>query len=230
MKKFLVSFAFVAICAVAQAQIVGSRSSAYVVTETKTSPKGWNEFNIQYNPTKLVPDNGDSFSMSGISLEWNKVRSLLSTSPLYLQYGFGIQYNWGSEDDTDYDGGYKEGYEYNIKMLGVKVPVNVLYHYDIPNSQFAIEPHAGLNFRIHAYGNAEAKSVSWNGSTKSHDYDVFSSDDMEEPWNRFQIGYNLGVNAVYEKLVFGITYTGDFSELGKDLNMSVWNIKFGVRF
>ena len=222
MKKFLVSFAFIAMCLSAQAQIVDVFGDSYEVKDVKIVKevkKGWKEFSLEYNPSRLVPDEGDSFSMSGINIGWGWARSLSSSLPLYLQYGIGIQYFWGKNDVpyavNEY---YTKDVEQSIYMLGIKVPFNVIYHYDIPNTAFAIEPLVGLNIRANALGERDNKGY--------REDDCF----VDLDWNRVQIGYNIGVNAVYDKFVFGVSYTGDFSELGEDLNMSVWNIKVGVRF
>ena len=252
MKKIF-SFALVAmlaVCATASAQ-----SSSNNKFKDFINSSAWSEASIQYNPTSIVYDasGADDLSLTGLSLEYNKAFSISKTMPLYVTAGLGLQYSFGKEtfDDWEYiSAGVKEGYsdEFKYSIFSVKIPVNLLYHLDITkDGKFAVEPMAGLNFRLHISAtqtiDEEKYQWKWDGNggrvqtdpeTNSGSRSFFDKDDMgssDATWNRFQLGYNVGANFVYDKkYVLGVSYTGDFTELCKKTNLSIWNIKVGMRF
>ena len=202
MKKcfFLALTAMFAVCTTASAQFSNSGNSG---SSASGSFEDWNEFNVQYNSTKL---GSDADAISGFSLEYDKAFNLTNSAPVYLQTGIGVQYSFKSED------GYKLNY------FWAKVPVNVLYHWDVTgDGKFAIEPLCGLNFRIGISGKQEVGS---------YDYDIYSDTDGK----RFQFGFNVGANFVFNKFVVGASYNGDFTEIVEKAKVSVWNIKLGYRF
>lgn len=75
------------------------------------------------------------------------------------------------------------------------------------------------------------------------DFDVFDNDDMEDDdftWNRFQMGWQIGVNVNFQKAYLGLSYGGDFTKTvkymdgltgsGKDYKMKTTSITLGFKF
>lgn len=184
-----------------QAQIVSSRSSMttrQVIEEPKTFD-GWSTLYFQWNPMSLSPKHGDSESFTGFSFGYSKATSLTQSLPLFLESGLGVQYSyWSGEWYTDDD---------EMNLLSAKIPVSVMYKYDIPNTSISIVPNLGLDLRFNILGNA---------NIDDEDFNLFDEDDMGEDnaWSRFQIGWHIGVNAMFNnKFMLGVSYGTDFSKI-----------------
>ena len=75
-------------------------------------------------------------------------------------------------------------------------------------------PYVGVNLRFNLFGEQkETAEGSYDGEyfSESDTCDLFSKDDMDYPFGRFQAGLNLGVNIEFEKYTVGIGYVNDFS-------------------
>lgn len=213
MKKLLSLAVLAMMCLQVQAQIVSSRSSM-VTRQVYDEPKsytGWSTFGIEYLPSKFSGD-GDSESFSGVALNYTNAISLTQSVPLFLEWGLGGQYSFYSEDD------------FKIHYASVKVPLNLIYDYQIPGTSINLDPYVGLKARFNVWGEAKeeyyGESESWN---------LFASD--EGDWNRFQIGWNIGVKARFNNSFFvGIGYGSDFSEIANDLKVNEVSISLGLVF
>ena len=132
-------------------------------------------------------------------------------------------------------------------MLTAKVPVSLLYHIDIPNSDFAIEPFVGIDFKYNILGSVKQKltEIKEYVGTGSGYYD----DDVYEETtkinnifdkkkcdghqaNRFQAGWHVGANFVYKKAFIGISYGQDFSKFHDDIDLkfNTLSATLGCRF
>lgn len=88
------------------------------------------------------------------------------SAPLYLEIGAALQYAFYSDEvgQDDYEG---VTLKYTGNMLTAKVPVSLLYHVAIPNSDFAIEPFAGIDFKYNIIGTAKREvTYKYYGETK----------------------------------------------------------------
>ena len=110
-------------------------------------------------------------------------------------------------------------------MLSAKVPVQLLYKWDVPYSKFSLLPYFGLNFRFNILAKQKKEDIMMkaNGEIvdqKKATIDCFDSGDMgksDYTWNRFQAGWELGVKATYDsKYMIGFSYGTDFNEIGKN--------------
>lgn len=200
------------------AQIVSSRSTG--VTKQEAPADGWSMFYLQWNPSSFVPDQGSSESFTGLSMGWNKAVSLTPSNPLFLEFGIGLQYSFKKLDkymgwDVDI----------NYSMFSLKAPVQVDYAYNIPNSTIALIPNAGLDFRFNVGGKMKSDDVSIN---------LFDKDDMggsDNTWNRFQVGWHIGLNASFnKKLLLGLSYGSDFSEIATKTKISTTSLTVGFFF
>lgn len=122
-------------------------------------------------------------------------------------------------------------------MLTAKVPVSLLYHVAIPNSDFAIEPFAGIDFKYNIIGTAKAKSEeTYNNKTDKDEEkidNIFDKKDCDgHQANRFQAGWHVGANFVYKKAFIGISYGQDFSKFHDDIDLkfNTLSATLGCRF
>lgn len=215
-----------------------------------TIPNEWQTGYFQWNPSTFVPKKGDDQSFTGLSLGWSKAFSISQTHPLFLEAGVGLQYSFYSEDESETE--RIDGERVKVTLtekyngLSMKVPVHLLYAWDIPNSKVQLIPFVGLNLRYNFSGKIKYEwDASVGGYTldaddleeagfEDQDYNVFDKDDMggsKNTWKRFQIGWELGVKARFnQKYLLGISYGSDFSEIAKKVKIHTTSITLGYCF
>lgn len=231
MKKLFVLAVMAMFTVASQAQIVSSRSTG--ITKVEQPKNGWSTFGIEYLPSSLNPDKGDSQSFTGIGLTWTKATSIMQDQPLFLEAGIGLQYSFYSESENEeyYNGFGYSTYETeeNWKMASLKVPVNVIYSYQVPSTNISVDPYLGLRFRFNVYGEVEEKA---DGDSES--YNLFDKDDMgssDDTWNRFQLGWQIGVKARFNNSFYvGVAYGSDFGEVCEKVKVSETQLSLGFVF
>lgn len=209
MKKFLM-LAFMAVIMVqANAQIVSSRSSMVTrhVTKEPKSNDGWKTLGVEYLPGSFSYDGG-SESFTGWAINYTRATSVTQSAPLFLEYGAGVQYSYTSED-------YR-----TINYVSVKVPVNLIYDFKIPNTNINLDPYVGLKLRYNVWGEYDND---YYGS-----YNLFGD---KYDWNRFQVGAQIGVKARFNNKFFvGLGYGFDFNEIAEDITVNELSLSAGIVF
>ena len=192
----------------------------------------FNTVDLTYSPINektTIGDRSSTTDYNGISLNWSQARLMTDKLPIYLQYGAGAQFSWYTDSSSsDY---------YDVKtttsFLTVKVPVNVLYNFAIPNTNLSVMPYLGLNAQVHVLGQTKA-SQEYDGETETTKVNYFSKDDMEDPYNRFVLGWQIGAMVSYDKYFVGIGYNGPVTSLYKNgdfkIQTSQVNISLGIMF
>lgn len=230
----------------------GLAQSTSVGTTSTEGTKGWNTLYVQYNPSSLVPEKGDSKSFTGFSIGYNRAFSVSQSTPLYLEAGIGVQYSYYSESETVSDGLYTSPYEYKYSVLSAKIPVSIGYALRIPNTPISVNPYVGIDLRGNIYGKMKYDWTDFiHHSTEigsgSGNINLFSKDDWgewygypDEPeakeevdasvWKRFQLGWHAGVNFKYNKLLLGVSYGSDFSEIYKECKIHTTSVTLGYCF
>lgn len=213
--------------------------------------KGWNSLYVQYNSIgtsyslssfngkyedygdeyqKAIDNSGMSDKLNAFTIGYNRAINLTPSTPLYLEVGAALQYAFYSDEE-------KEHFKYTANMLTAKVPVSLLYHVAIPNSDFAIEPFVGIDFKYNIIGTAK-REVTYKYNNKTYkDKDkidnIFDKKKCDgHPANRFQAGWHVGANFVYKKAFIGISYGQDFSKFHDDIDLkfNTLSATLGCRF
>lgn len=234
-KAIMVAVALIASTS-AFAQFSNAKSPA---SATSSDNKGWSTVYFEYSPSKLSysGDEDDSQSFTGLSLGYNRAFSLSNSVPLFLETGIGVQYSFYS-DEEEYSGYYYSAKaNLDVYIVSANIPVELLYAWQIPNSTVELIPHAGINLRFNALGEATVKAEASSGYSKGSaekSYNLFDKDDMESiesnTFNRFQIGWKIGVKARFNKrFMIGLAYGSD-SEISKKINTSGVNLTAGITF
>lgn len=244
--KFLALGALLAISSGAYAQFTNTTMSS---SSSSSNSDGWNTVWVEYNPIKMKYDvsGAKDQSMTGFSAGFSKAFSLSQGMPVFLEAGIGLQYakysasksNSNNDDDSGYYGtrgygdydeddyeDYEDGYGSSfgdITLWSVKVPVNLLYNYVIPNSNISLAPFVGATLRYNVSGTIKAGNK---------DVDLFDKKDMGEVcWERLQFGWQIGVKARFgQNYMAGISYGNDFSEITKKAKFQTISIALGYTF
>jgi hypothetical protein len=195
---------------------------AKTTTTKTTAPKatsvgslaGWQSFYVQYNPLDMH-FSSDGFSansgFSAITAGWNQAMPIAGATPLFFQYGVGIQYGWDSNDGE------------KATLLSAKIPLNLVYSFQLPGTSVSLDPYAGIYGRAFIIGKSSYEGESWN---------YFSEDDMGEgnTWNRFQLGAQFGINVNFSQFYAGIGYGMDILEVTDDTTIRGLDITLGMKF
>ena len=172
MKKLLI-LAVVAIMGLsASAQFANSGSGSTTVSDNN----GWSTVYAEWNPmTYYYTGKGDydDTNFNAVSLGFSRAFALSQSTPIFLEAGLAAQYGFHSDSDGD------DNYEATIKyqVLSLKVPVNFLYKWSIPNSSVELMPFLGLTMRGNLWGEEKYET--------SGKY----ADDDEETANLFEKRY-----------------------------------------
>lgn len=245
--KFLALAAAMMISTTSFAQF--SQSKSFSNSNNEIS-KGWNSLYVQYNSIgtsyslssfngkyedygdeyqKAIDNSGLSEKLNAFTIGYNRAINLTPSTPLYLEIGAALQYAFYSDEEVTL--------KYTANMLTAKVPVSLLYHVAIPNSDFAIEPFVGIDFKYNIIGTAK-REVTYKYNNKTYkDKDkidnIFDKKKCDgHPANRFQAGWHVGANFVYKKAFIGISYGQDFSKFHDDIDLkfNTLSATLGCRF
>lgn len=257
--KFLALVAAMMISTTSFAQFSQSKSSSNSSNEIS---KGWNSLYVQYNSIgtsyslssfdygdedqKAIDNSGLSDKLNAFSIGYNRAINVAPSIPLYVEFGAALQYAFYSDEASNEDKGSYYTDKYTVKYTGhiltAKVPVSLLYHIDIPNSDFAIEPFAGVDFKYNISGSGKQKETeeySYRGDDPEIDEETTKIDNFFDkkkcdghPANRFQAGWHVGANFVYKKAFIGISYGQDFSKFHDDIDLkfNTLSATLGCRF
>lgn len=231
--KFFAVAACLAISSGAYAQFTNNSSSS---SSTSVNPDGWSTVWVEYNPIKVKFDVSgvDDESLTGFSAGYSKAFSISQGYPIFLEAGVGLQYANYSDSEKVYISGFGTvTVDQDITIWSAKVPVNLLYKYDLPNSNISIAPFVGATLRYNLSGTLKYEAAGY-----SEKYDLFDDDDMDdanfldgESWKRFQIGWQIGVKArVGQHFMAGISYGNDFSEIAYKSTIQTTSITLGYTF
>ena len=230
-KLFFVAIALL-VSSVSFAQF-SNNSNQYSATTGATD--GWSTLWVEWNPSTFKSDQrylkrilDGSQSFTGISAGYSHALNVLSGTPLFVETGVGFQYSFCTYiADEDYYG-YDDEEEFKLSMFSVKVPLNLLYKLNQPNSSVSLLPFAGLYARYNIFGKAIDKNKN------DEDYDLFDIDDefwTKKEGKRFQMGWSVGLKALLgQKILLGVSYCSDISECSKDSNISNASITLGYTF
>lgn len=248
--KFLALVAAMMISTTSFAQFAQFSQSKSSSNSSNEISKGWNSLYVQYNSIgtsyslssfdygdeyqKAIDNSGLSDKLNAFSIGYNRAINLTPSTPLYLEVGAALQYAFYS-DEVDLDDYRETTLKITGSMLTAKIPVSLLYHVAIPNSDFAIEPFAGIDFKYNIIGTAKAKSEkTYNNKTYEEKIDnIFDKKDCGgHQANRFQAGWHVGANFVYKKAFIGISYGQDFSKFHDDIDLkfNTLSATLGCRF
>lgn len=233
MKKSIIfaAVAFMLMSVTASAQFMQSNGTS----KTQASVEDvFSTFDLTYSPVTMKASydgESDTEDFNGLSLNWAQARLLTDQLPVYLQYGAGVQFTW--KTDTRSDDYYDMKVKNTSTFLTVKVPVNVLYNFTIPNTALSVMPYVGLNAQIHVLGQSKT-TTTYEDEKETNKMSYFSKDDMEDPYNRFVIGWQIGAMVSFNKYFVGIGYSGPVTNLYKQddfkINYNQVNISLGIKF
>lgn len=195
----------------------------YGISEKSGIIRDYNRVGLSYNNDAYNLDNGakEDFewesnpSLNGLGINYVHGFKLSSVLPMFVEVGANVNFNFGSFKlfDESY-GGTIYSFKAKMQNINLQVPVNYVYRFNV-SEDFSIAPYLGVNLKMNVIGKIkEMVEATIGGQTEKEEAEwqnLYSSDDMEgEAWNRFQIGWQVGVGFQYSKIYLGVQYGTDF--------------------
>ena len=230
--KRIIALVAILMCTTAFAQTTRSEGSQ------SSSEKGWNSIYASYNMLKYSQEMfGYNKAYNGFSIGYDRAIGLTSKIPFYVEIGGAIQYAGQYIKANDEDNDVKA----TSNLLSVKVPVSILYRWNVANSNWSIIPKAGFDGRFNVLGKGietyTDSDYSHKLTTTTNRYNMFKEgENGKDGYNglnasgdkcsRFQVGWHVGANVEYKSLLLGITYGADMNAFCKEYSEFVSNIHF----
>lgn len=184
-------------------------SAAMLVATLPMFAEGYNRVGVSYNNTHFGAtwdnaDSDDNFNLNGVAIDYIHGFSLSSATPIFIETGAKI--NFGFRSESEEFGGSK--YTEKINLNTLSIPVNFVYRWDAA-SDFSIQPYVGLNFKLHLSGTEKDTHEDKDGKVENK-YNMFKKEDFDPTFNRFQMGWHIGVGFQYKPFYLGISWGTDF--------------------
>ena len=204
MKKFYSFFAAVILLFVSTssfAQFVGGNGKGYRVTSDSFST-----FWLGYAPTSWKVGDTSESGYNTFSLGITHMSSL-SGSPVFLEYGAYVDWMNKTKSKRTYN------------FLDIKVPVNLMYPLAIADG-ITFFPYVGLNVRGYVLGNNTYRSGDF-----SETFEYFGESNY---YNRFGLGYQVGLCASFSTIMARIGYEDMFTSIHKDTIQKINYLTLGI--
>lgn len=191
-----------------------------------------NSVSIKFSYISMTFENPiENIDATGFSFVANENFRLLKQLPLYLGIGAGLQYtgidlpnpiDLKREYNTEFGNQTVHTKVSSIHFASFRFPITIGYKWKIvPELDFSIYPHLGLNMR-------------WNFAGWIGYYSPFDKQEMKEvglnAWDKFQTGYNIGCDVMLKRISIGLSYSKDFEEIDKKTKVSSFYVNFGYNF
>ncbi|MBO5685581.1 MAG: outer membrane beta-barrel protein, partial [Alistipes sp.] len=128
--------------------------------------------------------------------------------PLYFEFGANMMWGFGKDEE--------DWYENKLSLLSFNVPLALTYQFSL-GEKVKIAPYAGLNLCVHLKGEVD-------------EVDMFGSDYDEGDGDRFNVGGLAGINFTYGKLVLGVGYMLNFTEILQETKLKYPAFSIGIQF
>lgn len=255
MKNFKKIFAvvFMGCTLSASAQFTGGNTKS-VGSSVVADTDSYNRFSLSYDNTSLSANkhlkkyfNGeDKMGINGFGLEYTHGFSVSRTLPMFVEAGIKFNMGFGSVSDGDEYNGYKYDEIMKVQDFSFIVPIN--YTYRIPIGEgMNIAPYIGINLKLHAMSRMKF-DMKFEDDDLQEEWDdeyedeskwknVFDKDDMgnkDYTWNRFQMGWQVGVGFSVKKFYIGLQYGTDFIHAfnykKETISSGCFTAKIGINF
>ena len=165
-------------------------------------------------------DEDPSFSTNGFGLNYIHGFGLSNSLPMFLEVGGNINFNFYSNTEEFKFMGETEKYKSQFQNINLQVPVNFVWRFNVVDD-LTIAPYVGLNFKVHFTSKMRAyMDGEWDDKAEEDEakqwMNLFSDDkdkgtgNKDLTWNRFQMGWHVGVTFQYSQWSLGVQYGTDF--------------------
>lgn len=192
-------------------------AAALIAASVSMNAQDYNRVALSYDYTGLNfnkemdwfgTDKAETLGTNGFGL--NYIHGFGVANNMFVEVGANVDFLFGSRTETYYD----EEASFKTQNINLQVPVNFVYRFNITEG-VSIDPYVGLNFKLHFTDKYKETYKDEDGEESSKWISFF--DDGEDAmgskdatWNRFQMGWHVGVGVNYEKYYLGVQVGTDF--------------------
>lgn len=217
-------------------------AAALIAASVSMNAQDYNRVALSYDYTGLNfnkdmdmfdTEKAETLGTNGFGL--NYIHGFGVANNMFVETGANVDFLFGSRTEK-----FDEGeYTFKTQNINLQVPVNFVYRFNITEG-VSIDPYVGLNFKLHfseRLKEGDDEDDKWmsvfddgQGGMGSKDY----------TWNRFQMGWHVGVGVNYEKYYLGVqvgtdfipAYSHDFKEDGESYKCKVntTNVKVSLGY
>lgn len=167
-------------------------------------------------------------NMNGLSVGYVHGFNITSM-PMFIETGLKLSAGFGSKSEKD------DGYKLELKnrLMSLTVPVSYVYKFQLGDA-VVLSPYAGFDFKVHLLGKSKVEESGYFGD-ESYTVNIFDKDDMEgDTFNRFQMGWHVGVGAEWNSFYGGVEVGTDFlrfySNDGVKVSSGTFAVNLGYKF
>ncbi|TFU93659.1 hypothetical protein E4T81_06790 [Barnesiella sp. WM24] len=186
---------------------------ALIAASVSMNAQDYNRVALSYDYTGLsfnkemdffYTEKAETLGTNGFGL--NYTHGFGVANNMFVEAGANIDFLFGSRTEKE------DGWEETLKTqnINLQVPVNFVYRFNITEG-VSIDPYVGLNFKLHFSERMRFEDEEETGKWES----VFDDGEdamwgKDNTWNRFQMGWQIGVGLNYEKYYLGVQVGTDF--------------------
>lgn len=189
--------------------------------------------NTRYSFNKYFTGGSDNnFTTNGGGVAYTHGFNLSKRYPIFLETGINADFNFGSltlkQSYEEVEYWLRVNANQKQQFIYLQVPLNFVFQYHATNN-FTISPYAGFNMKLNVIGrfrtgydistNLPLDILSEYGiygqdlKQEGEWQNIYDRNDMgsnDNTYNRFQVGWQVGVGFGYKHAYLGIQYGTDF--------------------
>ncbi|MDE6190576.1 MAG: PorT family protein [Muribaculum sp.] len=187
-------------------------AAALIAASVSMNAQDYNRVALSYDYTGLNfnkemdmfgTDKAETLGTNGFGL--NYIHGFGVANNMFVEAGANVDFLFGSRTEK-YVGGE---YTFKTQNINLQVPVNFVYRFNITEG-VSIDPYVGLNFKLHfseRFKDGDGEDDKW---MSVFDDGEDAMDGKDYTWNRFQMGWHVGVGVNYERYYLGVQVGTDF--------------------
>lgn len=185
--------------------------------------EGYNRVAVSYDHTNLSfnkdaasfldADGSETAGLNGFGL--NYIHGFGVAENMFVETGANVDFLFGNKSFKESEDGDWWEDKYKFQNINIQVPVNFVYRFNLTEG-VSLDPYIGLNFKLHLTEKYQNEFSDSDGDKYEGDWvSVFDDgekamDGKDYTWNRFQMGWHVGIGCNYEKYYLGVQVGTDF--------------------
>lgn len=191
-------------------------AAAMLVGALVANAEGYNRAGVSYEHPMVNfnkeanewNDKSETLGMNGFGL--NYVHGFGVATNMFVEVGGNVNFSFGNKS-VSYDDAKDETKFQNINLT---VPVNYVYRISL-TEEVSLDPYAGINFKLNLATKYKNKYTDEDGVVEDDWVNVYNDNDKnmngkDYTWNRFQMGWQVGVGCNYNQYYVGVQFGTDF--------------------
>lgn len=159
-------------------------------------------------------EKGETVGLNGFGI--NYIHGFGVAKNMFVETGANFNFDFGTKSLKETDEESWEEYKTKFQNINLQVPVNFVYRFNVTEN-ISIDPYVGLNFKLNVvskfkddYTSSDPEDNELGEWINLFNKDEKNMGDKDYTWNRFQMGWHVGVGCNYQRYYLGIQFGTDF--------------------